>query len=528
MLTNALPEYVDLLMTYAIGPWDTLFDLVCVYARKPAFFTEPKHSFTAWRFKSDRTVEVLSSDVELLEPGTFYMNGCSRTLVDSMRFLSATAPDALEFAAAGDAARRGSAVDRAASGSPHVLYFGDHLQYDVAAPALHCGWDVIAVVDDLLTVERDLVGAGLVRARRRTSDPVEVYVRVASREAHLRRRLTDSIARARACVRASSDELLHSDAVQRHWGGFLATSDGRLSYWGKMLAEHAVGMTPFMGRLCVDDDVRVASPLRTPVPAAEHATSPAKGVLVRELSVSLAALLVHAYRIAPPPAPSGASTPASLLTTAPRARERSGAAGSARPRPGVDAARLGPAAAAVVGTGTRPRARNGRDGRRRRARAAHAGAQARRARRPRQRPRRRRRASRGAAQQSFADVRALTCGMKTSSKCPVRRSRTVTSKGNLNGNASVLHRGRRIAAAGSVGAVVASVRAAQRKVRGARAPSSASAPSCTHTHAHALGAHVSVRRALGRFAVFTRVLVTATAVRRRTSVQVASPSILLA
>jgi len=41
LLTNSLPEYTDILMSYSFGSnWPSIFDVVCVHAQKPKWFTE--------------------------------------------------------------------------------------------------------------------------------------------------------------------------------------------------------------------------------------------------------------------------------------------------------------------------------------------------------------------------------------------------------------------------------------------------------------------------------------------------------
>eukprot|EP00698_Gefionella_okellyi_P019253 TRINITY_DN5878_c0_g1_i1.p1 TRINITY_DN5878_c0_g1~~TRINITY_DN5878_c0_g1_i1.p1 ORF type:complete len:428 (-),score=69.62 TRINITY_DN5878_c0_g1_i1:477-1736(-) len=143
LLTNSLPEYTDLLLSYAFADvnWIQHFDLVICYARKPTFFTGTS-PFISFQFGPSREIRVSGAEIDMLDIEFQYLNGNARALLESLRFLSATSDnDVLEA--------------RPAGADFEVCYFGDHLNYDITVPRTALRWHTVAIVEELHRVERE-------------------------------------------------------------------------------------------------------------------------------------------------------------------------------------------------------------------------------------------------------------------------------------------------------------------------------------------------------------------------------------
>uniref|UniRef100_A0A1L8DXM6 5'-nucleotidase domain-containing protein 1 n=2 Tax=Nyssomyia neivai TaxID=330878 RepID=A0A1L8DXM6_9DIPT len=119
LLTGSNTDFADFTASYALGDnWRELFDQVICFARKPAFFFNQKRPF----------IEVSgyeecgpASDLQI---GKVYTQGNASDLMEMLK-------------------------QKIPTDTPRVLYVGDNLIQDVFTPSTVCGWDTVAVIEEL-------------------------------------------------------------------------------------------------------------------------------------------------------------------------------------------------------------------------------------------------------------------------------------------------------------------------------------------------------------------------------------------
>ncbi|GAB0099779.1 5'-nucleotidase domain-containing protein 1 [Sergentomyia squamirostris] len=120
LLTGSNSDFADFTATYALGEnWRQLFDQVICFARKPAFFFDRRPFIEVSGYQECDPV-----DPNQLTVGKLYTQG---NAVDLIEILKQKNPVP----------------------SPRVLYIGDNLIQDVFAPSTICGWDAVAVIEEL-------------------------------------------------------------------------------------------------------------------------------------------------------------------------------------------------------------------------------------------------------------------------------------------------------------------------------------------------------------------------------------------
>ncbi|KAL6055019.1 5'-nucleotidase [Balamuthia mandrillaris] len=139
MVTNSFPEYLEVLANYAFGEdWRSLFDFISAAARKPSFFTQNNDYFEVLDLDLDCCLVSSTPTTELSTDEIFY-GGNAKVLLDFMR--------------KEDEKNNRHARKQGEDYHPKVLYFGDHLQYDVCIP-LKFGWHTVAIVEELEELEK--------------------------------------------------------------------------------------------------------------------------------------------------------------------------------------------------------------------------------------------------------------------------------------------------------------------------------------------------------------------------------------
>ncbi|XP_055709133.1 5'-nucleotidase domain-containing protein 1 [Phlebotomus papatasi] len=126
LLTGSNTDFADFTANYALGDqWRDLFDAVICFARKPAFFSDRRPFLEVSGYE-----ECGPADVNNLRLGQIYTQGNATDLVEMLK--------------------QKNPVD-----NPKVLYVGDNLIQDVFAPSTICGWDTVAVSEELNHREPD-------------------------------------------------------------------------------------------------------------------------------------------------------------------------------------------------------------------------------------------------------------------------------------------------------------------------------------------------------------------------------------
>ncbi|XP_059620842.1 5'-nucleotidase domain-containing protein 1 [Phlebotomus argentipes] len=127
LLTGSNSDFADFSAGYALGKqWRDLFDTVICFARKPAFFFDQSRPF----INVSGYQECGPVPADQLRIGKLYTQGNARDLVEILK--------------------QKQPVDK-----PKVLYIGDNLIQDVFAPSTVCGWDAVAVSEELQCRQSD-------------------------------------------------------------------------------------------------------------------------------------------------------------------------------------------------------------------------------------------------------------------------------------------------------------------------------------------------------------------------------------
>jgi HAD superfamily 5'-nucleotidase-like hydrolase len=132
LLTNSLPEYLELLAKFAYGDdWKDLFDFIIVNGRKPFFFTSTDDFFECI-YHEDGEIRVSDEPAQEIDFTKIYSVGNYQKFVETIKRTSKNPHT-----------------------SPRVLYFGDHPQYDVLAPKTASAWETVAIIEELEDLERE-------------------------------------------------------------------------------------------------------------------------------------------------------------------------------------------------------------------------------------------------------------------------------------------------------------------------------------------------------------------------------------
>lgn len=143
LLTNSLPEYTDVLMSYSFGSdWPKLFDIVSVAAQKPLFFTQ-KRPFYAVQFPKDRSFKQYPGPEYTVTPKPL-----TKSEVISMSFHHET--QSVHSLINGSISSLLELLDFNPS---RFCYFGDHLKNDVSIPKQFLKWNTVSIVEELEDIE---------------------------------------------------------------------------------------------------------------------------------------------------------------------------------------------------------------------------------------------------------------------------------------------------------------------------------------------------------------------------------------
>uniref|UniRef100_A0A1B0CC25 5'-nucleotidase domain-containing protein 1 n=1 Tax=Lutzomyia longipalpis TaxID=7200 RepID=A0A1B0CC25_LUTLO len=119
LLTGSNIDFADFTASYALGNnWRDLFDSVICFARKPAFFFDHQRPF--------------------LDVSGYEECGPAKSLQINKVYSQGNAKDLMEIL------KQKKPMD-----NPNILYIGDNLIQDVFTPSTTCGWDTVAVIEEL-------------------------------------------------------------------------------------------------------------------------------------------------------------------------------------------------------------------------------------------------------------------------------------------------------------------------------------------------------------------------------------------
>ncbi|KAK1131305.1 hypothetical protein K0M31_017592 [Melipona bicolor] len=122
LITGSNVDFVDFTATYALGEdWQSLFDIVICYAKKPAFFTEKRPFFNVVNKEEGNIIE--SKD---LKRGGIYSQGNWKELAEFLENISGKQ-------------------------NPRYLYVGDNLLQDIYVPNSYVQCDTVAVIEEQMS-----------------------------------------------------------------------------------------------------------------------------------------------------------------------------------------------------------------------------------------------------------------------------------------------------------------------------------------------------------------------------------------
>lgn len=122
LITGSNVDFVDFTATYALGEdWQSLFDIVICYAKKPAFFTKKRPFFNIVNKEEGNIIE--SKD---LKRGGIYSQGNWKELAEFLENISGKQ-------------------------NPRYLYVGDNLLQDIYVPNSSVQCDTVAVIEEQMS-----------------------------------------------------------------------------------------------------------------------------------------------------------------------------------------------------------------------------------------------------------------------------------------------------------------------------------------------------------------------------------------
>jgi len=203
LLTNSLPEYTDVLMTFSFGDdWTSLFDLISVHAKKPQWFTEQYLYFpyTIVRRKNGEYPgpehPLDETPAEELKFNGLFSGGNAQMMINFFKKLRFD--------------NHGTSTD----GHLHVVYFGDHLRNDVQISKTFLKWNTVAIVEELEDVEIE----------QSFKSP-----------------------RSKQLQKGTTNSCHPSD--NQYWSSFFLASNDHLTYWANEITEHSNIYVPTLERL---------------------------------------------------------------------------------------------------------------------------------------------------------------------------------------------------------------------------------------------------------------------------------------